>query len=517
MNDQDIKNTNEELNGEIQLEGLSEKEVKELSTIMHRFMDAYHKRAPECSEYEWLRSCYQAELPEWSDDQIEELTQETISSIEEYNKNLASAEKAAKQGISSEKWFASKMEEASKGVAINEFGNYLAKIDETLLNANAQMMRTVTTSAGDVSQCFNLDGFIAEQQHVNTYNVNSALHGGKLYAEVRVPEPGEAYAKNSVDCVLKNRETGQIVQKYQVKYGANAQETIKLLKNGNYNNQRILVPADQVADVQKAFPGKTVTSVMGDIDGISSNPLTKQQVKEMQRETQEGNVIPEIDYNTFQTKELALHIGKQAGLAGLYSAVVSTGFTLAGKALSGEQIEADEVVETAIITGADTTVKMAAAGAVKVGAEKGILSILPPGTPMHKIANIVCVGIENVKILGKIAKGELTLKEGLDKIGRTSTAMYAGLCYGLKGYKVGALAFAWLPIVGPVIGGVVGGMIGYMAGSKVTETIYDGVKKVGRAAKNAVHKAWDGVRATGRKVWSAVKSTGRALAGLFRR
>ncbi len=517
MNDQNIGNMNEELNGEIQLEGLSEKEVKELSAIMNRFMAAYHKRAPECSEYEWLRSCYRAELPKWSDDQIEELTKETISSIEEYNNNLASAEKAAKQGISSEKWFASKMEEASKGVAINEFGNHLATIDETLMNANAQMMRTVTTNAGDVSQCFNLDGFIAEQQHVNTYNAKSALHGGKLYAEVRVPEPGETYAKNSVDCVLKNRETGQIVQKYQVKYGANAQETIKLLKHGNYNNQRILVPADQVAEVQKAFPGKTVTSVMGDVDGISSNPLTKQQVKEMQRKTQEESIIPEIDYNTFQTKELALHIGKQAGLAGLYSAAISTGFTLAGKALSGERIEADEVVETALITGADTTVKMAAAGAVKVGAEKGILSIIPPGTQVHEIANMVCVGIENVKILGKIAKGELTLKEGLDKIGRTSTAMYAGLCHGFEGAKVGAMALGWIPIVGPMIGGMVGGMIGYMAGSKVTEAIYDGVKKVGRAAKNAVHKAWDGVKATGRKVLNGIKSMGETFARLLRR
>ena len=43
------------------------------------------------------------------------------------------------------------------------------------------------------------------------------------------------------------------------------------------------------------------------------------------------------------------------------------------------------------------------------------------------IANIACVGIEDIKILMKVASGELTMQEALDKMGRTTTAMIYGL------------------------------------------------------------------------------------------
>lgn len=51
---------------------------------------------------------------------------------------------------------------------------------------------------------------------------------------------------------------------------------------------------------------------------------------------------------------------------------------------------------------------------LQVVIRKGIIKFIPKATPAGVIANIACVGIENIKVLGKIASGELTLTKGLD-------------------------------------------------------------------------------------------------------
>lgn len=41
----------------------------------------------------------------------------------------------------------------------------------------------------------NLDGFIAEQYHVNSFNMEAAAQGSGLRAEVQPLKPGETYTK----------------------------------------------------------------------------------------------------------------------------------------------------------------------------------------------------------------------------------------------------------------------------------------------------------------------------------
>lgn len=503
-------------NREVQLDGITEKEAGELYKVLKRFMKAYHEKDPECSDLEWLEECYRRELPEWEEEQTARLAGETLSGIREYDRNLESAREAARQGISSEKWLERKLTEAAKGLSINEFGNYLARIDTALADANAQMMRTVTTQAGETSQCMNLDGFIAEQHHVNTFNASAALKKLNYEARVQVPGPGETYGRNSFDTVIVDRTTGKIVQQHQHKCGSTGQETIRLFRRGNYNNQRFVVPADQVEEVQAAFPGKTVTSVIGGEElGASSIPVTKAQVKELQTHVQAGGAMEKIGYDVFQTRDLIGHIGKNAALAGIQAAVVSTGFTLAAKVLSGEDTEPDAVMETAFTAGADSSVKAAATGALKVCSEKGVIAVIPPGMHVHWIASIACVGIENAKILARTAAGELTVTEALDQMGRTSTAMVCGLGAGAIGLGIGAAALSWIPVAGPILGGLLGGMAGYMAGSGIGEAAYSGAKKIGSAAVSAARGLWEGAKSVGRAVASGISSGIRSVAGFF--
>ena len=237
-------------------------------------------------------------------------------------------------------------------------------------------------------------------------------------------------------------------------------------------------------------------------------------MKALQERAQSEGVAPELDYSHYQTKDLAISIGKNAGAMALQAAAVTTGLNVANKIFKGEHIESDELVEVAIKTGVDTSIKTVTAGTLQVAIRKGIITFIPKATPPGVIANIACVGIENAKILGKIASGEMSVTKGLDQMGRVTTSMVGGLWGMAKGATIGAKLTAWIPVIGPglaVVSGFVGGMVGYFGGSKIGETIYNTGKKVASAAKTVAKAAVNGIKSAGRAVASGVKKVGRAI------
>lgn len=485
---------------------ISEDDARKLYEIEKRFIDAYKGREESDTEGRWLSLQLKKELPEKTESEAQAIAHGIIAGVSGFGENLEDINSSRGSGITNEVWFAGKITEAAKGASVTEFGNYLSSIDAVLENANAQMMRAVTTNSGKFSQCMNLDGFIAEQNAVNTFNMQAVLEGSPYRAEVKVPRPGETYGKNSFDAVIRHHPSGKIVHQYQFKFGKDADSTIKLLKGEgkNYNNQRFVVPSEQVEEVKKAFPGKSVEAYMGGTDTVpvKSGTLSKAGAKQMQKDVQGYGAVPEQGWNSFNTKELALNVGKKAGAAGLQAATITAGVMLAGKALNGEDIPIDETVEAALVSGTDAGIKAATAGAVHVGAEKGILRIIPKGTPVSQITNVVCVAIEDAKIFLKVAKGEMTLAEGMDNIAKTTVSM----SYGLLGAEIGAASMLWIPVVGPVIGGLAGGMVGYMAGSELGNLVYNGAKKIGNAVKNTVSKAWEGIKTGVTNIFTKVTS-----------
>ena len=69
--------------------------------------------------------------------------------------------------------------------------------------------------------------------------------------------------------------------------------------------------------------------------------------------------------------------------------------------------------------------------------------------------------------------GELSAKEGIEKIEQTTVQTVTGLAVMGNGAEVGAAVGAVFVPVGAAIGGFVGGTVGYMAGSKIGETIVE--------------------------------------------
>lgn len=483
-------------------EKMTNGDVKQLKKIVSKFIKSYKLKDPSQTDEEWLLEQLKDEMPNLTDEEAKEMAKEALDSINEFTEYQKSINDSAKEGISKEQWFARKVSQASTGVSVIQYGEYLNDMNDALTKANTELLDTIMTKSGEINQSFNLDGFIAEQVHVNAFNARAALSKSKFYAEVRKPSIGETYQKNSVDVVIYDitSKSKVPVHKYQMKYGADAKATIKLLKDHDsvtkYSNQQIVVPAEQLEEVRKAFPSKTIVSKIGGTEkvSISSDSLTKQQVKEFQFKVQKENVYPKTTWNFFKTKELALQLGKNAGLAGVQSAAITAGFSLVEQALSDEKIDTEETVKLALTTGADTGLKTAVTGAVKVAVEKGIIRIIPAGTPVGVISNFVCITIENIKILSKVAKGDITMSEAIEQMGRNSTAMVYGLGWGAAGAKIGAVALSWIPVVGPFVGGIVGGMVGYMAGSTFGETVFKGVKKVAQGAKNVIKSTWNSIK-----------------------
>lgn len=505
---------------QIEFEELTEEDAREFVKIEKRFIQAYHEKEESDTEGNWLFHQLQEELPEKPEAEIRAMTEEIRSSVAEAEKNLQDINAACDAGETAEGWFARKVSEAASGMSVVEFGNYLSGIDEVLSISNDMMREVIFTNAGDVSQCINLDGFIAEQFLVNSFNEHAVLEGSPFRAEVLRPKAGQTYGKNSFDAVIKSDfGNGKIMNQYQFKFGKDAEATIRMIERGNYNNQRIVVPADQVADVRKGlaarnkYSNKTVEAFIGGTESVptKSNSLdTKLDVKQLQYEIQEKGVIPEQNWNDFNTKELALNVGREVAVSSVQAMAITTGFVMAEKAIKGEKIDADETIEIALRTGADTWVKEATAGALKVGVEKGVVRFIPAGTPAGTIAKMAYVAVEDIKILHKVAKGDMTVSEGLDSIARTTMSVAVGLGWATKGAAIGAAVLSFIPIAGPLVGGLVGGTIGYMAGSGVGQAIYNGAKKLGKAVKSGIKKA-------GRAIKSGLGKVGRAIGGLFRR
>lgn len=479
---------------------LGTEECMAMKPIIREFIECYAENKSRPVE-EWLGQKIQEQLPDRTPEEIQAMTKEIITTIEINESNKASLEKAVANGRSKESWFASQTKKAVSKMSVKETVEYLGSLDKALGEANQALNDTIKTRAHIVNQNPNLDGFIAEQYHAQTFNLNAAATGSEYRAKVLEPSKGERYKKNSVDLTISdNVGNGRVVKRYQSKYCKDAKATERAFEHGDYRGQQKLVPDGQQTDI-----GIKCTTVIKAPDGTTSNPLSKDKAVQMKEEAQSSN-WKELNWNDYKTKDLAIGIGKQAGQAAIQGAAIGVGFDIAKKVWDGEEITGEEIVETALVSGADFGVKAATAGALKVGVEKEIIKAIPKGTPASTIANIAHVAIEDVKVVGKMVTGELSLKEGIDKIGQTTVATAAGLTAMGKGAAIGAAAGTVFGPIGAAVGGFVGGSVGYMAGSKVGETIVKGAQKVRDVVCEAAGAVVDKVKDIGSAVLDGVSN-----------
>ena len=122
---------------EVEVEGFGIEEAKGLRSLMVRFMKEYEKKPEDQSDQEWLKQRFLDEMPEMDEAEAERLSQETVETVSQYNKNLSSLKEAREKGKTTEEWFAEKSFEAAAGMSATAFGQRMMVLDDALSAANA--------------------------------------------------------------------------------------------------------------------------------------------------------------------------------------------------------------------------------------------------------------------------------------------------------------------------------------------------------------------------------------------
>lgn len=227
-------------------------------------------------------------------------------------------------------------------------------------------------------------------------------------------------------------------------------------------------------------------------------------------ETIDVEVIPpeeweDSNWNSYKIKDALLETAKQAGnvaikntASDLYSKITEYGFrsVLTDKTL----------IKDSVLYGANTGLKAATTGALEVAKDRCIIPELAPETNTGILANIAGIAIENVKVLGSIAKGDIGFSDGLAMIKNNTVATISGMFGQKYGVSIGAAVGSVVGPLGTMVGGFIGGAVGKFAGTKVGSAIVSTAKKVGSVAKSFC-----------KKVGSAVKSAGSKILSFFRR
>ena len=408
-------------------------------------------------------------------------------------------------------------------LSANSVNNYVDTINTAIDNANKTLMESVTTKVGTINQNPNLDGFIFEEYHAGTFNVDATVKQKPYHAEALKPELGETYGKNSIDIVIE--DSGKYVKKYSAKAYKNANETAKSfydkITGYKYKFQSKLVPTDQTKEIVNS-----VDKIK--FDNVESKGITKTEIKNIQSELQSGNKKADIINfkNDVNTISISKQIGKQAMVNGTMGLSIGMVANIGANIITGKGLETEEVIEAGIKTGASMGMATAVAGGIRVAVEKKVIpTVFSRILTNNTIAAIAAVSMDIIGTAFKLGSGEITLGKAVKDIGKSVGAAYGAIVASGWGYAggmaiAGMIGLGTIGAVGTILGvgvAVVAGAVCATVGSKVAgaiasgigavaETIVDGAVGIVKAGKEVVKSVASGV-------WNGVKSVGGAIVG----
>ena len=556
--------------------------------IIKKFLKSYAENEKSQNKKDlktWLISELQNELPNKKVEDIEKIATELIAGIEIYYQKKKEVKKYQNVGISNGDYIgneilekvANEIEEAeivdTKEVIedMKEASNILSQYNETMIyetaaikeaqlvanvlstksvnnyidtvntaidNANKTLVESVTTKAGTINQNPNLDGFIFEEHHAGTFNIDAAVKQKSYYAEALKPELGETYGKNSIDLVIKD-DAGKYVKKYSAKAYKNANETAKSFYDKTtgykYKGQSKLVPTDQTNEIANSADKIKYNNV-------ESKGISKAEIKDIQNDLQSGNKKADVfnfkkDVNTIS---ISKQIGKQAMVNGTMGLGIGMVANVGINIIQGKELEIEEVIEAGVKTGASMGIATAVAGGIRVAVEKRVIpTVFSKMLTNNTIGAIAASSMDIIETAFKLGSGEISLGKAVKDIGKSVGAAYGAIVASGWGYAggmaiVGMIGLGTIGAVGTILGvgvSVVAGAICATVGSKVAgaitsgigavaETIIDGAVGIVKAGKEVVKSlasgVWNGVKAVGSTIASGFSSVVSSISSFFR-
>ena len=541
--------------------------------IIQKFLRSYAENEKSQDKKDlktWLVSELQNELPNKKAEDIEKIATELISGIEIYYTKKKEVEKYQSLGITNGDYVgneilekvADEIEEAEiidtkeiiedmkevsnilsqyneamiyETAAIKEpqlvanvfsaksVNNYIDTVNTAIDDANKTLVESVTTKAGTINQNPNLDGFIFEEYHAGTFNVDATVKQKPYHAEALKPELGETYGKNSIDLVIE--DTGKYVKKYSAKAYKNANETAKSfydkMTGYKYKFQSKLVPTEQTSEI-----ANSVDKIK--YNNVESKGITKAEIKEIQNDLQTGNKKADIINfkNDVNIISISKQIGKQAMVNGTMGLGIGMATNIGINLITGKEVEAEEIIEAGIKTGASMGMATAVAGGIRVAVEK---KVIPTVFSRILTNNIIgAIAVASMDIIGtacKLGSGEISLGEAIKEVGTSISSAYSAIVSSSFGdtatiAAAGMVGLGTMGTVGTVIGtgvALVAGAVCGTVGSKIGGAIASGIGAVAETivdgAVNIVKKGKEVVKSLASGVWNGVKSVGGAIVG----
>ena len=530
--------------------GLRGSRKRKTEEIIKKFLKSYaenEKSQDKKNLKTWLISELQNELPNKKAEDIEKIATELITGIEIYYKKKKEVEKYQSVGITNGDYIGNEilekvadeieeaeiidtkeviedMKEASNilsqynetiiyetaaikepqlvanVLSANSVNNYVDSVNTAIDNANKTMMESVTTKVGVINQNPNLDGFIFEEYHAGTFNIDAAVKQKSYHAEALKPELGETYGKNFIDLIIE--DTGKYVKKYSAKAYKNANESAK------------------------AFYDKVK------FNNVESKGITKAEIKDIQKNLQSGNKTGDTlnfkkDVNTIS---ISKQIGKQAMLNGTMGVGIGMAANIGVNLITGKEVETEEVIEVGIKTGASMGMATAVAGGIRVAVEKKVIpTVFSRMLTNNTIGAIAAASMDIIGTAFKLGSGEISLGQAVKDVGKSVGAAYGAIVASGWGYAggmaiAGMIGLGTIGAVGTILGvgvAVVAGAVCAAVGSKVGGAITSGIGAVAGAivdgavgivkagkevVKSVASGVWNGVKAVCSGIGSAVSS-----------
>ena len=555
--------------------------------IIQKFLRSYAENEKSQDKKDlktWLVSELQNELPNKKTEDIEKIATELISGIEIYYTKKKEVEKYQSLGITNGDYVGNEilekvadeieeaeivdtkeviedMKEASnilsqyneamiyETAAVKEpqlvanvlsaksVNNYVDTVNTAIDDANKTMMESVTTKAGTINQNPNLDGFIFEEHHAGTFNIDATVKQKPYHAEALKPELGETYGKNSIDLVIE--DTGKYVKKYSAKAYKNANETAKSfydkITGYKYKFQSKLVPTEQTSEI-----ANSVDKIK--YNNVESKGITKAEIKEIQNDLQTGNKKADIINfkNDVNTISISKQIGKQAMVNGTMGLGIGMATNIGINLITGKEVDAEQVIEAGIKTGTSMGMATAVAGGIRVAVEKKVIpTVFSRVLTNNTIGAIAAASMDIIGTAFKLGSGEITLGKAVKDVGNSISASYGAIISSGIGFSggmalattiglgtigtVGTILTGGLALVAGAVCGVVGSKVGGAIANgigTVAETIVDGAVDVIKAGKEVVKSlasgVWNGLKAVGSAIASGFSSVVSSISSFFR-
>ena len=415
--------------------------------------------------------------------------------------------------------------------------NYIDTVNTAIDNANKTLVESVTTKAGTINQNPNLDGFIFEEYHAGTFNIDAAVKQKSYHAEALKPGAGETYGKNSIDIAIK--EAKKNMKKYSAKAYKNAKESAKAfydkITGYKYKFQSKLVPTDQTGDI-----ANSVDKIK--YNNVESKGISKAEIKDIQNDLQSGN--KKVDILNFKKDVNTISISKQIGKQAMINGTMGLGIRMAANIginlIQGKEVEVEEVIEAGIKTGASMGMATAVAGGIRVAVEKKVIpTVFSRMLTNNTIGAIAAASMDIIGTAFKLGSREISLGQAVKNVGKSVGAAYGAIVASGWGYAggmaiagmiglgtigavgtilgigVAIVAGAVCTVVGSKVGGAIANGIGAVAGAIVDGAV--GIVKAGKeVVKSVAGGIWNGVKAVGSSITSGVSSVVSSVGSLFR-